>query len=125
MKCRYELTFVCVCKYTVVHVIIASDVMILDCVDFSVVKMTLTLVDLGQFSSLRSGNLSILFGMVHYLRFLLSSIGLKAACLRKCVATRLIISPDVHDCWLHRFVVVATIIILNEQIEFSSPRLQN
>ena len=84
-----------------VHVIIASDVMILDCVDFSVVKMTLMLADLGQFSSLRSGNLSILFGMVHYLRFLLSSIGLKAACMRKCVATRLIISSDVHDCWLH------------------------
>ena len=87
--------------------------------------MRLTLGDLDQFSSLRPGNLSILFGMVHYLRFLLLSIGLKAVCMCKCVATRLIISSDVHDRWLHRFVVDGNIITFDVQIEFSSPRLQN
>ena len=81
----------------------------------------LALGNLDQFSSLRAGNLSILFGVVHYLRFLLLSIGLKALCARECVAVRLIISTDVmiND---DQFSSAGSTIMINDE-RFSEVRV--
>ena len=62
----------------------------------SVLKSKLTLGDLSQISSLRSSNLSILFEMVDNLRSLVFSIGLKVLCMRKRIATRLVVSSEVR-----------------------------